>query len=102
MSRKACSRDNVRHSRHYWASSLAGAGGQAKLNALPQVHNRDLDGLDIHFIHIQSPYENALPAIITHGLPGSIIEMLNGIVGHAHRSPRVRCARSEGTRSMGW
>src|SRR5262249_33119287 len=39
----------------------------------------ELDGLDIHFIHVRSPHENALPLIITHGWPGSVIEMLNVI-----------------------
>jgi pimeloyl-ACP methyl ester carboxylesterase len=40
----------------------------------------EIDGLDIHFIHVRSPHENALPLIITHGWPGSVIEMLN-VVG---------------------
>ena len=40
----------------------------------------EIDGLDIHFIHVKSPHENALPLIITHGWPGSVIEMLN-VVG---------------------
>ena len=52
---------------------------EARLNALPQFIT-EIDGLDIHFIHVKSPHENALPLILTHGWPGSIIEMLN-VVG---------------------
>ena len=52
---------------------------EAKLNALPQF-TTEIDGLDIHFIHVKSPHENALPLIITHGWPGSVIEMLE-VVG---------------------
>src|SRR6267378_4199467 len=49
---------------------------EARLNALPQFIT-EIDGLDIHFIHVKSPHENALPLIITHGWPGSVIELLN-------------------------
>jgi pimeloyl-ACP methyl ester carboxylesterase len=49
------------------------------LNALPQFMT-EIDGLDIHFIHVRSPHENPLPLIITHGWPGSVVEMLN-VVG---------------------
>ena len=52
---------------------------EARLNALPQFIT-EIDGLDIHFLHVKSPHENALPLIITHGWPGSVIEMLN-VVG---------------------
>jgi pimeloyl-ACP methyl ester carboxylesterase len=52
---------------------------EARLNAVPQFIT-EIDGLDIHFIHVKSPHENALPLIITHGWPGSVIEMLN-VVG---------------------
>jgi pimeloyl-ACP methyl ester carboxylesterase len=52
---------------------------EARLNALPQFVT-ELDGLDIHFIHVRSPHEDALPMIVTHGWPGSIIEQLK-IVG---------------------
>ena len=48
---------------------------EARLNALPQFIT-EIDGLDIHFLHVKSPYEHALPLIITHGWPGSVIEML--------------------------
>ena len=59
----------------YWASSYDWRSTEAKLNALPQFVTT-IDGLDIHFIHIQSKESNALPIIITHGWPGSIIEQL--------------------------
>jgi pimeloyl-ACP methyl ester carboxylesterase len=63
----------------YWASDYDWRRCEAKLNALPQFMT-EIDGLDIHFIHVRSPHENALPLIITHGWPGSVIEMLN-VVG---------------------
>jgi Epoxide hydrolase N terminus len=52
---------------------------ETRLNALPRFIT-EIDGLDIHFLHVRSPHEHALPLIITHGWPGSIIEMLN-VVG---------------------
>jgi pimeloyl-ACP methyl ester carboxylesterase len=64
---------------HYWASHYDWRKCEAKLNALPQFMT-EIDGLDIHFIHVKSRHENALPLIITHGWPGSVIEMLN-VVG---------------------
>jgi pimeloyl-ACP methyl ester carboxylesterase len=63
----------------YWASDYDLRRFEARLNALPQFIT-EIDGLDIHFIHARSPHENALPLIITHGWPGSVIEMLN-VVG---------------------
>jgi pimeloyl-ACP methyl ester carboxylesterase len=63
----------------YWAKSYDWRKCEAKLNALPQFVTR-IDGLDIHFIHVRSKHENALPIIITHGWPGSIIEQLK-IIG---------------------
>jgi pimeloyl-ACP methyl ester carboxylesterase len=51
---------------------------EAKLSAVPHFMT-EIDGLDIHFIHVRSPHENALPLLITHGWPGSGIEMLNVI-----------------------
>src|SRR3974390_3497126 len=48
---------------------------EAKLNALPNFATA-IDGLDIHFIHVRSPHDNALPLIVTHGWPGSVIEQL--------------------------
>jgi pimeloyl-ACP methyl ester carboxylesterase len=60
---------------HYWATEYDWRKIEAKLNALPQFIT-EIDGLDIHFIHVRSKHENALPVIVTHGWPGSIIEQL--------------------------
>jgi pimeloyl-ACP methyl ester carboxylesterase len=59
----------------YWQNSYDWRKMEARLNALPQFIT-EVDGLDIHFIHVRSKHENALPLIVTHGWPGSIIEQL--------------------------
>ena len=59
----------------YWATDHDWRKIEAKLNALPQFVTT-IDGLDIHFIHVRSKHENALPMIVTHGWPGSIIEQV--------------------------
>src|SRR5258706_1497231 len=59
----------------YWATDYDWRKTETKLNALPQFVT-EIDGLDIHFIHVRSKHENALPVIVTHGWPGSIIEQL--------------------------
>jgi pimeloyl-ACP methyl ester carboxylesterase len=59
----------------YWATDYDWRKVEAGLNALPQFMT-EIDGLDIHFIHVRSNHENALPLIVTHGWPGSIIEQL--------------------------
>jgi hypothetical protein len=59
----------------YWQTSHDWGKVEARLNALPQFMT-EIDGLDIHFIHVRSKHENALPMIVTHGWPGSIIEQL--------------------------
>src|SRR5689334_3716165 len=59
----------------YWAKEYDWRKVEARLNALPQFVT-EIDGLDIHFIHVRSKHENALPIIVTHGWPGSIIEQL--------------------------
>src|SRR5438067_3670164 len=59
----------------YWATEHDWRKCEAKLNALPQFIT-EIDGLDIHFIHVRSKHESALPLIVTHGWPGSIIEQL--------------------------
>jgi len=64
---------------HYWATEYNWRTCEAKLNALPQFIT-EIDGLDIHFIHVRSKHENTLPLIVTHGWPGSIIEQLK-IIG---------------------
>jgi pimeloyl-ACP methyl ester carboxylesterase len=63
----------------YWGTGHDWRKAEADLNALPQFTTR-IDGVDIHFIHVRSKHEGALPLIITHGWPGSVIEML-GVVG---------------------
>jgi pimeloyl-ACP methyl ester carboxylesterase len=63
----------------YWAEEYDFGRIEAQLNALPQYLTQ-IDGLDIHFIHVESPHENALPLILTHGWPGSVLEML-GVIG---------------------
>src|SRR3954462_10074888 len=63
----------------YWGTEYDWRKCEARLKALPNFIT-DIDGLDIHFIHVQSKHENALPVIITHGWPGSIVEQLK-IVG---------------------
>jgi pimeloyl-ACP methyl ester carboxylesterase len=62
----------------YWLDEYDFGRVEARLNALPQFVT-EIDGVDIHFIHVKSPNENALPLIITHGWPGSVIELLDVI-----------------------
>jgi pimeloyl-ACP methyl ester carboxylesterase len=59
----------------YWGTDYDWRKCEARLNALPQFIT-EIDGLDIHFIHVRSKHENALPLIVTHGWPGSIVEQL--------------------------
>jgi len=63
----------------YWAADYDWRACEARLNALPQC-TTEIHGQDIHFIHVRSRHENALPVIITHGWPGSVLEMLE-VVG---------------------
>src|SRR6266496_2052063 len=63
----------------YWGTEYDFGRLEARLSGLPQFMT-EIDGLDIHFIHVTSQHENALPLLITHGWPGSIVEMLN-VVG---------------------
>jgi pimeloyl-ACP methyl ester carboxylesterase len=62
----------------YWATDYDWRKAEAKLNAFPQFMTK-IDGVDIHFIHVRSRHENALPLIMTHGWPGSVIEMLETV-----------------------
>jgi len=59
----------------YWGTEYDWRKCEARLNALPQFIT-EIDGLDIHFIHVRSMHENALPLIVTHGWPGSIVEQM--------------------------
>jgi len=62
----------------YWATEHDWRATEARLNALPQFLT-EIDGVDIHFLHVRSPHPDALPLIMTHGWPGSVIEMLGAI-----------------------
>src|SRR5919112_816513 len=62
----------------YWQTDYDWRKAETKLNALPQF-TTEIDGVDIHFIHVKSQHENALPLIMTHGWPGSVIELLETI-----------------------
>jgi pimeloyl-ACP methyl ester carboxylesterase len=63
----------------YWETDYNWRSVEARLNELPQF-TTEIDGVDIHFIHVRSSHDGALPLIITHGWPGSVIEML-GVIG---------------------
>src|SRR6201987_5649672 len=62
----------------YWSTEYDVGALIAKLNALPQF-TTEIDGVDVHFIHVRSAHENALPLIMTHGWPGSVIELLETV-----------------------
>jgi pimeloyl-ACP methyl ester carboxylesterase len=68
----------VRELAHHWSTDYDWRKCEAKLNALPNFVT-EIDGVDIHFIHVRSKHENAMPLIVTHGWPGSIIEQLKVI-----------------------
>jgi pimeloyl-ACP methyl ester carboxylesterase len=69
----------LRELARYWAEDYDFGRLEARLNALPQ-YTTEVDGVDVHFIHVKSEHDGALPLIITHGWPGSVIEMLD-IIG---------------------
>ena len=62
----------------YWTTEYDWRRCEARLNALPQFKT-EIDGLDVHFIHVESAHKNALPLIMTHGWPGSVVELLETI-----------------------
>src|SRR5512132_2317651 len=62
----------------YWGTEYDFDRVEARLNALPQFVT-EIDGVDVHFIHVRSPHEDALPLIMTHGWPGSVIEQIDTI-----------------------
>jgi hypothetical protein len=62
----------------YWTTEYDWRKAEAKLNALPQF-TTEIDGVDIHFIHVRSAHENALPLIMTHGWPGSVVELIDSV-----------------------
>ena len=68
----------IRELARYWENDYDWRKAEAKLNELPQF-TTEIDGVDIHFIHVESPHENALPLIMTHGWPGSVMELLETV-----------------------
>ena len=68
----------VRALAEYWVNDYDWRRCEARLNALPQFKT-EIDGVDVHFIHVKSRHEKALPLIMTHGWPGSVIEMLDTV-----------------------
>ncbi|MBY5600739.1 epoxide hydrolase 1 [Rhizobium leguminosarum] len=70
--------DRLKELVRYWQSSYDWRKAESRLNAFPQFLTA-IDGLDIHFIHVRSRHKNALPLIITHGWPGSVLELLDVI-----------------------
>jgi hypothetical protein len=90
----------------YWTTDYDWHACEAKLNALPQFKT-EIDGVDIHFIHVKSPEAGALPLIMTHGWPGSVIELLD-VVGpltdptarRADRNPHELAGDGAGRRRL--
>ena len=84
----------------YWATDYDWRKCEARLNELPQF-TTEIDGVDIHFIHVESPHEDALPLIMTHGWPGSVVELLEVIgpsptrppTAGAPMTPSISCCR---------
>jgi len=68
----------IRELARYWTTDYDWRTCEARLNALPQFKT-EIDGVDVHFIHVKSRHENALPLIMTHGWPGSVIELLETV-----------------------
>src|SRR6202034_2706639 len=65
----------IRELARYWTTNYDWRKCEARLNALPQFKT-EIDGVDVHFIHVRSRHEEVLPLIMTHGWPGSVIELL--------------------------
>ena len=91
-----CSWQRHRRSVRYWKTH-DWRTVEARLNTLPQFKT-EIDGLDIHFIHVRSKQKNALPLIVTHGWPGSIIEQLKII--DPLTDPTAHGGDCSGTRSI--
>jgi hypothetical protein len=87
--------ETVQELAKYWTTEYEWRRCEAMLNALPQFV-AEIDGLDIHFIHVRASHENALPVIVSHGWPGSIIEQLKIIepLTDPTRTAGVRPTRS--------
>src|SRR6478609_7496154 len=70
--------ETIQELARYWATDYEWRRCEARLNALPQFKT-EIEGVDVHFIQVKSPHENALPLIMTHGWPGSVIELLETV-----------------------
>jgi epoxide hydrolase-like protein len=68
----------LRELARYWSTDYDFGRVEARLNALPQF-TTEIDGLNVHFIHVRSEHEGALPLVMTHGWPGSVVELLDVI-----------------------
>jgi pimeloyl-ACP methyl ester carboxylesterase len=68
----------IQHLARYWTTDYDWRRCEARLNALPQFKT-EIDGVAIHFIHVRSPHSGAMPMIMTHGWPGSVVEMLEAV-----------------------
>ena len=77
----------------YWAQGYDWRAAEAKLNAFPQFRTQS-DGLGIHFLHVRSKHENALPIILTHGWPGSVFEFLKVMDRWSTRQPTAARSRT--------
>ena len=75
----------------YWTMDYDWRACEARLNALPQF-TTEIDGVEIHFIHVKSDHEDAMPLVMTHGWPGSVVELLESR-RPAHRPDRARRTR---------
>ena len=87
----------------YWATDYDWRRCEASLNALPQFIT-EIDGLDIHFLHVRSQHDDALPLIVNHGWPGSIIEQLkliDRLTNPTARRRREGCVRCGGAVDAG-
>ncbi len=73
----------------YWATDYDWRKCEAKLNALPNFVT-EIDGIGIHFIHVRSKHEDALPMIVTHGWPGSVVEQLGCILPRRRSSSSIQ------------
>ena len=78
----------------YWATEYDARRVASRLNALPQF-TTEIDGVDIHFVHVKSEHPDALPLIMTHGWPGSVVEMLDSVgpLTDPDGARRHRCRR---------
>jgi pimeloyl-ACP methyl ester carboxylesterase len=71
-------RETIREVARYWTSEYDWRRCEARLNALPQFTTA-IDGVDVHFLHVRSRHEDAMPLIMTHGWPGSVVELLDAV-----------------------